>query len=223
MSDNLLEFDGALVLIVDDEATQRLLTRDCLEQDGFRIEEASSGEEGLRLVRELHPDLVLLDIMMPGIDGFETCRQLRADPAIRHTPVIVVTGREDIEDVKQGFAVGATDFLTKPVTWNLLPSRVRFVLRTSRLERDLRLAKDAAEQASEAKTMLLSTMGHELRTPLNAIIGFSEIMKQGGIRARWRASIRRVRRRYAPLGHTPVECDQRHFGDRQIRFQRAGT
>ena len=179
MTEHSQEFDGALVLIIDDEATQRLLTRDCLEQDGFRIEEASSGEEGLRRVRELRPDLVLLDIMMPGIDGFETCRQLRADPDIRHTPVIVVTGREDIEDVKQAFSVGATDFLTKPVIWNLLPSRVQFVLRTSRLERDLRLAKEAAEQASEAKSMLLSTMGHELRTPLNAIIGFSEIMKQG--------------------------------------------
>lgn len=178
MTDDMQEFDGALVLVIDDEATQRLLTRDNLEHDGFRIEEASSGEEGLRLARELRPDLVLLDIMMPGIDGFETCRRLRADPDIRHTPVVVVTGREDIEDVKKGFAVGATDFLTKPVVWNLLPTRVRFVLRTSRLERDLRLAKEAAEQASDAKSMLLSTMGHELRTPLNAIIGLSEIMKQ---------------------------------------------
>jgi signal transduction histidine kinase len=198
------EFDGALVLVIDDEATQRLLTRDCLEQDGFRIEEASSGEEGLRLIRELHPDLVLLDIMMPGIDGFETCRRLRADPDICHTPVIVVTGREDIEDVKRGFAVGATDFLTKPVIWNLLPSRVRFVLRTSRLEHDLRLAKDAAEQASEAKSTLLSTMGHELRTPLNAIIGFSEIMKQGA---------------FGPVGAPQYEefvVDMHHSGTRLL-------
>jgi len=124
MTGDMQEIDGALVLIIDDEATQRLLARDNLEQDGFRIEEASSGEDGLRLVRELRPDLVFLDIMMPGIDGFETWRQLRADPDIRHTPVIVVTGREDIEDVKKGFAVGATDFLTKPVSRDILVAAV---------------------------------------------------------------------------------------------------
>ena len=178
MTDAVQEFSGALLLIIDDEETQRLLTRDNLEHEGFRVVEASNGEDGLRLIRELRPDLVLLDVMMPGIDGFEVCRQLRADPAICHTPVIIVTGCEDTDDVDSGFASGATDFLTKPVIWNLLPSRVRFVLRTSKLEQELRSAREEAERASEAKSALLSTMGHELRTPLNAIIGFTGLMKQ---------------------------------------------
>lgn len=171
-------FSNALILVIDDEETQRLLTLDNLEEEGFRVEEASNGTEGLKLVRELRPDLVLLDVMMPGIDGFEVCRQLRADPSICHTPIIIITGREDTEDVQKGFAAGATDFLTKPVVWNLLPNRVRYVLKTSRLERELRAAKLVAEKASEAKSTLLSTMGHELRTPLNAIIGFTGMMKQ---------------------------------------------
>jgi signal transduction histidine kinase len=176
MTDALDEFAKALILIVDDEATQRLLTRDCLEEEGFRVEEASDGKRGLELIRELQPDLVLLDVMMPGIDGFEVCRQIRGDAAIAHTPVVVVSGQEALDDIQTGFAAGATDFLTKPVNWNLLPNRVRYVLRTSRLEQQLRVAKEIAEKASNAKTVLLSTMGHELRTPLNAIIGFSELM-----------------------------------------------
>jgi signal transduction histidine kinase len=181
MMDNLGEYSKALILVVDDEATQRLLTRDTLEKEGFKVEEASNGEEGLNRIREIRPDLVLLDVMMPGLNGFEVCRHLRADPAISEIPVIIVTGREDTEDIKKGFDAGATDFLTKPVSWNLLPNRIRYVLRTSRLEHELRVAKEVAEKAAEAKSALLSTLGHELRTPLNAIIGFSDMMRQAAM------------------------------------------
>jgi signal transduction histidine kinase len=169
-------FVNALVLVIDDEETQRLLTRDCLEEEGFKVEEASNGKDGLDRIRALRPDLVLLDVMMPGMDGFEVCQKLRADPEIGHTPVIIVTGREETEDVKKGFSTGATDFLAKPLNWGILPNRVRYVLRSSMLEQELRIAKEAAEKASEAKSTLLATMGHELRTPLNAIIGFSDLM-----------------------------------------------
>ncbi len=178
MIDDRRRCADALIFVVDDEEIQRLLTRHHLEAEGLRVAEASNGEDGLRLIRELRPDLVLLDVMMPGVDGFEVCRRLRADPAICHTPVIIVTGHEDTEEVKKGFAAGATDFLMKPVPWNLLPNRIRYVLRTSRLEQELRLAREIAEKASETKSALLSTMGHELRTPLNAIIGFSDLMRQ---------------------------------------------
>ena len=181
MKDNSGEYSNALILVVDDEATQRLLTRDTLEKEEFRVEEASNGEEGLDRIREIRPDLVLLDVMMPGMNGFEVCRQLRADPTYSEIPVIIVTGREDTEDIKKGFDAGATDFLTKPVKWNLMSNRIRYVLRTSRLEQELRVAKEVAEKASEAKSALLSTMGHELRTPLNAIIGFSDMMRQAAM------------------------------------------
>lgn len=178
MIDTPDQFAGARVLIIEDEGTQRLLTRDCLEDAGFRVEEACDGKDGLEKIKALQPDIVLLDVMMPGMDGFEVCEQIRSDPVIHHTPVIIVTGREDIEDIKKGFSAGASDFLTKPLNWNLLPNRISFVLRASRLENDLRASKEATEKAYEAKSTLLSTMGHELRTPLNAIIGFSEMIKQ---------------------------------------------
>ena len=178
MIDTPDQFAGARVLIIEDEGTQRLLTRDCLEDAGFRVEEACDGKDGLEKIKALQPDIVLLDVMMPGMDGFQVCEQIRSDPVIHHTPVIIVTGREDIEDIKKGFSAGASDFLTKPLNWNLLPNRISFVLRASRLENDLRASKEATEKAYEAKSTLLSTMGHELRTPLNAIIGFSEMIKQ---------------------------------------------
>lgn len=178
MTEDYHEFSGALVLIVEDEGTQRMLTRDCLEEAGFQVAETVNGEDCISKIHALRPDLVLLDVMLPGIDGFEVCRQIRDDPMVGRTPVVLITGRDNINDVKRGFTAGATDFFAKPVRWNLLPTRIDFVLRTSRLENDLRLSKEAAEKANAAKSNLLSTMGHELRTPLNAIIGFSEMIKE---------------------------------------------
>ena len=180
-----------------------MLTRDCLEDEGFKVEEASNGKEGLDLIRQLKPDLVLLDLMMPGIDGFEVCREVRADTTISNIPVVVVTGREDSVGIRQAFDVGASDFLTKPIVWNLFSNRVNYVLRTSRMERELRMAMEAAEVASEAKTNLLATLGHELRTPLNAIIGFSDIM---------------LRASFGPLGSPQYEeyCADIHNSGTQL-------
>ena len=115
--------ENACVLIIDDDINQRLLTSECLELSGFDVIEASGGEEGLRFARESRPDIILLDVVMPGMDGFDVCRELRSDPAIRYIPVIIVTGQDGSEDIQTGFSVGATDFLTKPVVWNLLPNR----------------------------------------------------------------------------------------------------
>lgn len=203
MTDEIPEFANALNLVIDDEDTQRLLTRDYLEDEGFKVEEASNGKEGLDLIRQLKPDLVLLDLMMPGIDGFEVCREIRADTTISNIPVVVVTGREDSVGIRQAFDVGASDFLTKPIVWNLFSNRVNYVLRTSRMERELRMAMEAAEVASEAKTNLLATLGHELRTPLNAIIGFSDIM---------------LRASFGPLGSPQYEeyCADIHNSGTQL-------
>lgn len=176
MTECLDPFAGAAILTIDDDSLQRHLTRSILDKNGFKVAEAPDGEEGLRAVRNRRPEVVLLDIEMPGMDGFEVCRQIRNDPDICETPIIIVTGREDTDAIAKGFEAGATDFLAKPVNWELLPHRIRYVLRTYRLDCDLRLAKKQAEQANSAKTALFATLGHELRTPLNAIIGFSDLI-----------------------------------------------
>lgn len=168
---------GDLILVIDDEPTQRMLSREALEQRGYRVEEAESGEDGLKLAEELKPALILLDVMMPGMDGFEVCRRVRQDPVLHRTPVVIVTALEDLESIEIGFRAGATDFIAKPIVWPLLGYRLQFALRAATMETDLVVARDEAERASTAKSVLLANMGHELRTPLNAIIGFSEYLR----------------------------------------------
>ena len=167
----------ALILVIDDEPTQRLLSREALEQRGYRVEEAENGEAGLALARQLKPALILLDVMMPGMDGFEVCRRIRVDPDLSRTPVVIVTALEDMEAIEIGFKAGATDFIAKPIIWPLLGYRLQFALRAAEMETELVLARDEAERASTAKSVILANMGHELRTPLNAIIGFSEYLR----------------------------------------------
>jgi len=165
-----------LVLLVDDDAIQRLFGREYFESIKFDVCEAASGAECIEQARAVRPDLIILDVVMPDIDGFEVCRSIRADPALMHTPVLMATALDDDSSIERAFEVGATDFLAKPITWSLLGHRVKFVLRMSQVERKLREATRSAQAANHAKTNFLANMSHELRTPLNAIIGFSEMM-----------------------------------------------
>ncbi len=177
--------ETALILVIDDEPTQRMLTQEALSQRGYRVEEAASGEAGLETARRLKPDLILLDVLMPGMDGFEVCRAIRADETLHRTPVVIVTALEDLNSIEIGFKAGATDFIAKPIVWPLLGYRLQFALRAAVMETDLVLARDEAERASLAKSALLANMGHELRTPLNAIIGFSEFLKGQAVTDGW--------------------------------------
>lgn len=167
------------ILIVDDEATQRLTARAYLEAAGFEVFEVACGEDCLSCARAERPDLIMLDVLMPGIDGFEVCRLVRSDPDLMHTPILMVTALEDEDSIQRAFAAGATDFLVKPMAWSLLAYRVKFTLRLSFVEQNTREALRLAEAASQAKSAFLANMSHELRTPLNAIIGFSDFMRSG--------------------------------------------
>ncbi len=153
------------------------MSREALEQRGYRVEEAENGEVGLALARQLKPALILLNVMMPGMDGFEVCRRIRVDPDLSRTPVAIVTALEDMEAIEIGFKAGATDFIAKPIIWPLLGYRLQFALRAAEMESELVLARDDAERASTAKSVILANMVLELRTLLNAIIGFSEYLR----------------------------------------------
>lgn len=122
---------AATIMIIDDDSMIRLMTSRALTEAGFQIVCAESAEAGIALFGEATPDLVLMDIMLPGINGFEACAHLRQLPAGQHLPIIVMTGLEDRESVVSAFQSGATDFITKPIVWALLPFRVRYALRAS--------------------------------------------------------------------------------------------
>jgi DNA-binding response OmpR family regulator len=118
-----------VVLVVDDDLMIRTLARQAMEAGGFRVEEAQNGEEALSLFERLVPSLVLLDVNMPEMDGFETCRQIRGLPDGQITPILIVTGLDDEASIDKAYDAGATDFATKPVNWVVLRHRVRYMIR----------------------------------------------------------------------------------------------
>ncbi|MEH1827071.1 MAG: PleD family two-component system response regulator [Nostoc sp.] len=127
----------SLVLIVDDEPFIRLILRHFLEREGYQIAEAQNGIEALTVFKQLHPDIVLLDAIMPDLDGFECCTQLQLLDCNKHTPVLMITGLEDQESVDRAFAVGAMDYVTKPIHWPVLRQRVKRLIEQSQLQQKL--------------------------------------------------------------------------------------
>lgn len=118
------------LLFVDDDPILREFASVHLASEHMQLSTAVDGAEGLAAIAADSPDLVLLDLDMPNIDGFEVLRRLRADPATEHLPVIVVTGREDTAAIDRAFDAGATSFIAKPINWRLLNYQVRYVHRT---------------------------------------------------------------------------------------------
>ena len=172
-----------LALIVDDDAVNRLMARAALESAGWSVEEAENGREGLAVFQHLHPDVVLLDIMMPEMDGFTACAALRKLPEGAYTPVLIMTGLDDYGSITQAYDAGATDFLTKPMNGLLLMHRVRYIVRSSRVLQELRAsqaslaqARDAALEGTRLKSEFLATVSHEIRTPMNGVLGMTELL-----------------------------------------------
>ncbi len=118
------------LLFVDDDPILREFASVHLASEHMQLSTAADGAEGLATIAADSPDLVLLDLDMPRVDGFEVLRRLRADPKTEHLPVIVVTGREDTAAIDRAFDAGATSFIAKPINWRLLNYQVRYVHRT---------------------------------------------------------------------------------------------
>jgi len=118
------------VLIVEDHDSLRLLLRQMLENQSYHVEEAADGVQALVIFQQSHPDIVLLDVMLPDLDGFEVCRQLRQLPGGSNLPILMITAREDNEAIELAFAAGATDYLIKPVRYAVLSHRLGQLLRT---------------------------------------------------------------------------------------------
>ncbi len=157
-----------LILIVDDNHLNLNVLGNILQPHFENIAVATGGLQALEFAAAEPPDLVLLDIMMPDLDGIETCRRLKADPRTAAIPVIFLTAKTEPDDIVKGFEVGAVDYVVKPFNSPELLARVHTHL-------DLRQSRKALERVSATRRAMLHVLSHDLANPLNAIHGFLEM------------------------------------------------
>jgi two-component system sensor histidine kinase/response regulator len=166
----------ATVLVVDDHDANRSLARHTIEDEGYRVLEASAGEEALAIVEREGPDCVLLVVRMPGMDGFAVCERLRALPQGADTPVVFLTALRDVETFDGALRAGGDDFLTKPVRPTELVIRVQSALKLRRLSAELREHYDLLKHQRDGmvrlqlqKERLMAFVVHDLKNPVNAM------------------------------------------------------
>lgn len=167
----------ATVLLVDDDDVNRLLTSVALRDRGFRVEEAASGESALTLLETVQPDVLVLDALMPGMDGFQTCRALRAMPGFESLPVLMLTGLDDEESIARAYEAGASDFFIKSTQWTLLAGRLAYLLRSARTRQELERNRAKLVQAQQ-----IAKLGSfEWRRNSRQIVGTIEGMRALGL------------------------------------------
>lgn len=188
------------ILIVDDNAQNRQLAEAQLGAAGYTVTCASSGEEALELFARYTPDLILLDIMMPRLNGFETFRRLRQLPGGAETPIVFITAAADPATHKEALQIGADDFLCKPINRTELLIRVRSLLRVRRLHTELRHGyelirnqRDALLRAQQQKEQLMAFVVHDLNNRLTTIVMLSEFLQDESLFSEAaRASVRDI-------------------------------
>ena len=191
-----IDLKNAEILIVDDNPKNLQVLSNILVQQGYSIEFATDGYQAIDWIENKPFDLILLDVMMPEIDGFEVCQKLKAKKEFNGIPIIFLTAKTDKESIIKGFESGGQDYITKPFDSHELLARVEthLILKFSQeklknvnkwLEEqvalkteELRVAYDELTLLDEAKIEFLKILSHELRTPLNGIKGFTQILKQ---------------------------------------------
>jgi DNA-binding response OmpR family regulator len=158
------------MLIVDDDPILREFASVHMATPTARVETAANGEIAFQLLKTGRFDVVLVDIEMPVLDGFALLEKIRSEPELCHLPVIMLTGHDDVVSIDRSYKLGATAFATKPVNWRQLSYEVRYVLRASRMERDLRVACANAKQNERTSRGTLQSLQQECRGNLKSIL-----------------------------------------------------
>jgi len=168
--------DCPVALVVDDDEAARLMTRIALEQAGFRVLEADDGLPALAILRSQQVDIVLLDVMMRTLDGFATCAALRALPDGDRIPVMMMTGLEDAASIEWAYEAGATDFEIKPLNFDVLVHRVRYLLRSARTANALRALSDRLDDAVGLQERIIADQSEEIANLRRRVEDLNEII-----------------------------------------------
>ena len=161
----------ATILVVEDNPTNMGILFNLLRKANFRVLTATDGEEGLNHARIATPDLILLDVLMPGIDGFETCRLLKENPVTEDIPVIFMTALSETSEKVKGFELGAADYITKPFQCDEVLARIRKEIIIQDQKKKLLKLNAMLSEANATKDKFFSIIAHDLRTPFSALIG----------------------------------------------------
>lgn len=161
-----------LLLVVEDDPTMREVIALLLEDSGYQVLEADSGDAALDVLQHHSPDLILSDAMMPNMDGYTFCRQVRANAAWTHIPFIFLTARGQRTDIRRGMELGADDYLVKPFEPEELITAVQ-----ARLTRSMSTQQAIQRATSDLRNAILRTLGHEFKTPLTSVVGYTELLE----------------------------------------------
>ena len=200
------------LLLVEDNADLRSFVAGRLSRR-YRVETAADGAAGIEAARRLRPDLIVTDVMMPGVDGFELCRTLKADPAFAATPIILLTARAGTEAVAEGLDVGADDYVVKPFALGELEARIAAHLRSRETERQLH----ERESRLAAIGQMTSSVVHDLRNPLTLVKGYADLAHALALRGRRRGHHRPRAGDRAQRVRPPAPDDR---GDPRLRPRR---
>lgn len=159
------------IMVVDDDESMRLMMTDALDEQDFNVIEAETGAEAIDLLKTQSADAILLDVNMPGEDGFTICDKIRKAEHTANIPVLMVTGCDDHDSIEKAYAVGATDFITKPMNWDLLPYRVAYIIKTSKAQDELAEAHNQLLQSEKLASIgqLAAGIAHEINNPVGFI------------------------------------------------------
>ena len=166
---------------MDDDRLNIRIISGILKPEGYHLAQAESGEQALKVCDEFHPNIVLLDVVMPGIDGFETCRAMKQKYGGNCPPIIFITAKNDSDDVVEGLNAGGVDYLPKPFQAKEVLARLRTHLKNQLLSEQQKTLVAQLSKANAAKNRFLGMAAHDLRNPLASIRGMAEFLRDGTV------------------------------------------